>query len=77
MYDNNDQFFAFLADEPNSETVIAAVYRDPLDDCMDGIEELAAGILRTSKLTIQGEPGGEKQGRKIRDDGSRGKRLEG
>ena len=52
-------FFAFLADEPNSETVIAAVYRDPLDDCMDGIEELAAGILRTSKLTIQGEPGGE------------------
>ena len=44
---------------------------------MDGIEELAAGILRTSKLTIQGEPGGEKQGRKIRDGGSRGKRLEG
>ena len=25
---------------------------------MDGIEELASGILRTSKLTIQGEPGG-------------------
>ena len=52
-------FFLFSADEPNSETVIAAVYRDPLDDCMDGIEELAAGILRTSKLTIQGEPGGK------------------
>ena len=61
LYDNNDHFFAFLADEPNSETVIAAVYRDPLDDCMDGIEELAAGILRTSKLTIQGEPGGEER----------------
>lgn len=48
-----------LTDEPNSETVIAAVYRDPLDECMDKIEDLAAGILRTSKLTIQGEPGGK------------------
>lgn len=28
---------------------------------MDVIEELAAGILRTSKLTIQGEPGGTQQ----------------
>lgn len=77
LYDNNDRFFGFLADEPNSETVIAAVYRDPLDDCMDGIEELAAGILRTSKLTIQGEPGGEEEGRKIRDGWRRGKGLGG
>ena len=38
--------------------MIAAVYRDPLDDCMDGIEQVAAGILRTSRLTVQGEPGG-------------------
>ena len=39
-------------------TVITSVYRDPLEFCMEGIEEMARKILRTGKLTINGEPGG-------------------
>ena len=45
-------------DEPISEIIITDVYRDPLDECMEAIEDLATGILRTGKLSVQGEPGG-------------------
>ncbi len=41
-----------------SETVITDVYKDPLELCMDGIEEMARKILRTGRLAITGEPGG-------------------
>ncbi len=46
-------------DEQISETVITDVYKDPLDMCMEAIEDLATGILRTGKLVINGEPGGQ------------------
>ena len=42
-----------------SETVITDVYKDPLEFCMEGIEEMARKILRTGKLAITGEPGGK------------------
>lgn len=46
-------------DEPQTETtIIQDIYIDPLDQCMEGIEDLATGILRTGKLCLQGEPGG-------------------
>ena len=46
-------------DEPQTETtIIQDIYIDPLDQCMEGIEDLATGILRTGKLGLQGEPGG-------------------
>ena len=45
-------------EEPVSETVITDVYKDPLEACMEGIEEMARRILRTGRLTITGEPGG-------------------
>lgn len=47
------------SDEQTTEAVITDVYRDPLDYCMEGIEDLATSILRTGKLSIQGEPGGK------------------
>jgi hypothetical protein len=40
------------------ETVLSAVLRDPLESTMEGIEDLATGILRTGKLSVQGEAGG-------------------
>lgn len=54
------QFNSILAsgEEPVSETVITNVYRDPLEFCMEGIEEMARKILQTGKLAINGEPGG-------------------
>lgn len=45
-------------DEFSTETVLSDVYRDPLDTCMEAIEDLATAILRTGKLTIPGDPGG-------------------
>lgn len=45
-----------------SSTVITNVYRDPLEFCMEGIEDMARKILKTGKLTINGEPGGKKIG---------------
>ena len=48
-----------LGEEQVSETVITDVYKDPLEFCMEGIEEMARKILRTGKLAITGEPGGE------------------
>jgi len=46
-------------EEPVTETpVIIDLYRDPLDACMEGIEDLATSILRTGRLSLQGEPGG-------------------
>lgn len=45
-------------DEFSTETVLSGVYRDPLDACMEAIEDLATAILRTGKLTIPGDPGG-------------------
>ena len=46
-------------DEPQTETtIIQDIYIDPLDQCMEGIEDLATGILWTGKLCLQGEPGG-------------------
>ena len=54
-------------------TVITSVYRDPLEFCMEGIEEMARKILRTGKLTINGEPGGVWfGGRKGGREGGRG-----
>ncbi len=48
-------------DQPTiSSTVITSVYRDPLEFCMEGIEEMARKILKTGKLTINGEAGGKK-----------------
>jgi hypothetical protein len=52
-------FFLFTGEEPISETVITDVYKDPLEFCMEGIEEMARKILRTGKLAISGEPGGK------------------
>lgn len=52
----------YLGEEQISETVITDVYKDPLDACMEGIEDLATGILRTGKLVINGEPGGWSMG---------------
>jgi len=46
-------------EEQISETIITDVYKDPLDVCMEGIEDLATGILRTGKLILNGEPGGK------------------
>ena len=40
------------------ETVLSAVLQDPLESCMEGIEDLATGILKTGKLSVQGEAGG-------------------
>ena len=40
------------------ETVLSAVLKDPLESSMEGIEDLATGILRTGKLSVQGEAGG-------------------
>lgn len=49
----------FLGGEESvSTTVITDVYKDPLEYCMEGIEETARRILRTGKLAITGEPGG-------------------
>ena len=44
--------------EENMETVLSAVLKDPLESSMEGIEDLATGILRTGKLSVQGEAGG-------------------
>jgi hypothetical protein len=43
--------------EENMETVLSAVLKDPLESSMEGIEDLATGILRTGKLSVQGEAG--------------------
>ena len=48
-----------------TEAVITDVYRDPLDVCMEGIEDLATLILRTGRLSIQGEPGGKTNALKL------------
>ena len=40
------------------ETVLSEVLRDPLERSMEGIEDLATSILRTGKLSLQGEAGG-------------------
>lgn len=39
--------------------MITDVYKDPLEFCMEGIEEMARKILKTGRLAITGEPGGE------------------
>lgn len=48
-----------MSDDSPSETQarITGVYHDPMD--LVGIEDLVLGILKTGKLSIQGEPGGE------------------
>ena len=48
-----------LSDESQTEshTRITDVYHDPMD--LVGIEDLVLGILKTGKLSIHGEPGGE------------------
>ena len=52
-------FFSFFqSSEENLETVLSAVLQDPLESSMEGIEDLATGILRTGKLSVQGEAGG-------------------
>lgn len=47
-----------LSSEENLETVLSTVLHDPLESSMQGIEDLAGGILRTGKLSVQGEAGG-------------------
>ena len=39
-------------------TVLSEVLKDPLESSMEGIEDLATSILRTGKLSVQGEAGG-------------------
>lgn len=48
----------FPISEENLETVLSSVLHDPLENCMEGIEDLATSILRTGKLSVQGEAGG-------------------
>ena len=50
--------YLYPSAEENMETVLSAVLKDPLESSMEGIEDLATGILRTGKLSVQGEAGG-------------------
>lgn len=60
-----DDLFATSSDEDNpkiSETVelsITQAHRDPLEECMDGVEAFVHSVLKTGKITVAGEAGGK------------------
>lgn len=60
----DDIFTSSSEDEQQriSETVqlsITQAHRDPLEECMDGVEAFVHSVLKTGKVTVAGEAGGK------------------
>lgn len=58
-----DIFTTSSDEEPRlSETVdlsITQAHRDPLEECMDGVEAFVHELLKTGKVTVTGDAGGK------------------